>query len=130
LAKKIREHLLEKGAGKVGFADIRGITQELAREWSVAVSIAYPLDREVLEEIYEGPTKNYRDEYVRVNKVLAILGQDVCDLIQKNGVRDSSCGAHDGKLEQKYPFGRIPSQDGGHPLRPGLDRQMCLAGNP
>ena len=85
LAKKIREHLLEKGAGKVGFADIRGITQKLARKWSVAVSIAYPLDREVLEEIYEGPTKNYRDEYVRVNKVLAILGQDVCDLIQKTG---------------------------------------------
>jgi epoxyqueuosine reductase QueG len=85
LAIKIREHLLEKGTGKVGFADIRGVSQELEKKWSVAVSIAYPLDREVLKEIYEGPTKNYRDEYVRVNKVLAILGQNVCDLIQKTG---------------------------------------------
>lgn len=85
LAREIEEYVRSQGPGKVGFADIRETGGALARKWPVAVSVLYPLDSGPLKEIYQGPTENYRDEYVRANGVLAGLGHGVRDLVEKGG---------------------------------------------
>jgi len=87
LAREIERYITTSEAGKVGFADIRGTGEPLAKEWPLAVSIIFPLHVKPLREISEGPTKNYRDEYVRANRILKGLGENVKDLVEKNGYR-------------------------------------------
>jgi len=85
LAEEIQEYIAARGAGKVGFADISGTEEALAKEWPVAVSILLPLATDPLREISTGPTKNYRDEYVRANGFLTVLGEGVCNLVKRRG---------------------------------------------
>jgi len=87
LAEEIEEYVRSRGPGKVGFADISGTEEALAKEWPVAISILLPLAVAPLREISMGPTKNYRDEYVRANGVLAALGEGVRDLMKQRGYR-------------------------------------------
>jgi epoxyqueuosine reductase QueG len=87
LAEEIEEYVRSRGPGKVGFADISGTKEALAKEWPVAVSILLPLAVAPLREISMGPTKNYRDEYVRANGILAALGEGVRDLVKQRGYR-------------------------------------------
>ncbi|MFP4481778.1 MAG: 4Fe-4S double cluster binding domain-containing protein [Thermovirgaceae bacterium] len=87
LAQEIEEYIAAGGPGKVGFADIRDTGEALAKKWPMAVTILSPLETGPLREIGNGPTKNYRDEYVRANKYLAVLGEGVRDLVEKKGYR-------------------------------------------
>lgn len=54
----------------MGFADMRGVAPGAFSRWPKAVSIAVALDPSVVADLRDGPTKEYYEEYVRVNQFL------------------------------------------------------------
>lgn len=66
----LKEHIKNLGASLVGFADLRGIDENSRKNMDYGIAIGIKLKPDVIERISEGPTKDYYDEYKRVNKLL------------------------------------------------------------
>jgi len=85
--KKLEKNLKDDGASLVGFAYLRDLPADARRSFPVGISIAMVLDPEVISKITWGPTKEYFQEYSRVNALLDQLGQYALDLLNKEGFR-------------------------------------------
>lgn len=85
----IRDELVKEGAALVGFADISELPRYIRRSMDYSVSIAVKLDAGIIEEIADGPTESYYQEYMRVNKLLEKLGRRAGEILKgekKNSV--------------------------------------------
>ncbi len=69
----------------MGFADMRGVAPGAFSRWPKAVSIAVALDASVVADLRDGPTKEYYEEYVRVNQFLDDLAHRSAGLISSLG---------------------------------------------
>jgi epoxyqueuosine reductase len=87
LNEQIRTLLKEQGADLAGFADVSDLPAEMTGGLSAAVSIAVRLDPSIVNEISNGPTQRYYQEYVRVNELLGELSRQVADLLTSCGMR-------------------------------------------
>ncbi|WP_097027185.1 4Fe-4S double cluster binding domain-containing protein [Clostridium peptidivorans] len=85
LSAEIRERLIEKGASIVGFADLKDIPESQREGYRYGISIAVALNPFVITGIEDGPTKDYYDEYVRVNKLLDELDKYAVEIIKHHG---------------------------------------------
>jgi epoxyqueuosine reductase len=70
---QIEPMLKECGAHLVGFADVTELPGKVTGGLPRAVSIGVALDPAVIRAISEGPTRQYYEEYGRVNDLLAKL---------------------------------------------------------
>lgn len=87
LSAEIRDELLKNGASIVGFADLKGIPYENRSGLDYGISIALALNPEVINNINEGVTHEYHNEYNRANNKLdqlAILGAEI---LKKHGYK-------------------------------------------
>lgn len=82
----IRE-LQQEGASLVGFADLSQVPAEERRQMPRAVCMAVALDRRIIADIEEGPTKAYEAEYRRVNTLLAGLGDAAAAFLRGRGFK-------------------------------------------
>jgi epoxyqueuosine reductase len=67
---RLREMLLARGAALVGFADLGELYPEVRYHLPRGLSIAVALNPHIVANIAAGPTREYGDEYDRVNQHL------------------------------------------------------------
>lgn len=84
---QLQDQILDWGASLVGFADVRGVAPGAFSRWTKAVSIAVALDPSVVAQLRDGPTKEYYEEYVRVNQFLNDLADRSASFISSLGHR-------------------------------------------
>lgn len=87
LNSEIKAKLIEAGASLVGFADISVLPAEKTRSMKSAVSIAVALDASIINEIGNGPTNRYYQEYKRANEFLAHLSETTVEYLKGRGNR-------------------------------------------
>ena len=75
LSTEIEKRLIEKGASIVGFANMKDISETQRNGYSYGISIAVALNPLIIAGIGDGPTKEYYDEYIRVNSILDNLDE-------------------------------------------------------
>ena len=73
LNSEIESELIKQGACLVGFADMSDLSVDIRGSMRFAISIAVALDASVINEISDGPTGRYYQEYRRVNESLKNL---------------------------------------------------------
>lgn len=66
----LREYLKNLGASLVGFADLEGIDTSHFDYMKYGISFGIKLNPKIIEGINEGPTREYYEEYNRVNIAL------------------------------------------------------------
>jgi epoxyqueuosine reductase QueG len=82
LRAKLEKKLKDEGASLIGYADLRDFPPGARRSFPIGLSIAVALDPGVISKITWGPTKEYFEEYSRVNALLDHLGQ--CAIVMLN----------------------------------------------
>ncbi len=85
LNSQIESQLIEAGASLVGFADVSGLPADATGEMESAISIAVALDVSIVNEISEGPTQRYYQDYTRVNDFLTRLCASAVDDLKRRG---------------------------------------------
>ncbi|MHC4394379.1 MAG: 4Fe-4S double cluster binding domain-containing protein [Planctomycetota bacterium] len=85
LNSEIKSELTEEGACLVGFADISNLPAEIRDSMKFAVSMAVALDASVINEISNGPTKRYYQEYKKANEFLSYLCKQTVDNLKRHG---------------------------------------------
>lgn len=85
LSTEIRKRLIEKGASIVGFADLKDVPESQRDGYRYGISIAVALNPVIINGIGNGPTKDYYDEYIRVNNLLDELDEYAAEIIKQHG---------------------------------------------
>jgi epoxyqueuosine reductase QueG len=83
LSIKLRSYLLENGANEVGFADITSFTPKNRLNKGIVFYITYP--KEIIRNMQNGPTKEYAEEYDKINLRLDELGMKCEEFLIDNG---------------------------------------------
>jgi epoxyqueuosine reductase len=82
---EIEQELLSHGANLVGFADISNLPAEITDGFPRAVSIAAALDSAIISGILKGPTREYFEEYKRLNNMLNKLCERTVQMLNNAG---------------------------------------------
>jgi epoxyqueuosine reductase QueG len=82
---EIEAKLKESGASLVGFADISNLPADIRDSMTSAISIAVALDASVIKNISNGPTREYYQEYNRLNELLAALCKPAVEYLESCG---------------------------------------------
>lgn len=85
LNSEVKSKLIKEGASLVGFADISNLPADVRESMKFAVSMAVALNASVIDEISNGPTKRYYDEYSKANEFLSYLCKQTVDNLEKHG---------------------------------------------
>jgi epoxyqueuosine reductase QueG len=85
LNTKIKAKLIKEGASLVGFADVRGLPADVRCSMDFGISIAVALDASIINEISQGPTERYYQEYRRANEFLSLLCGIAVDQLKRRG---------------------------------------------
>jgi epoxyqueuosine reductase QueG len=85
IESELREKLTENGAGLVGFADIGGISSLADKKFKCGISVAVPLNKTIVSENLDGPTRDYYNEYKRVMELLSELGITAASILARRG---------------------------------------------
>ena len=88
---KIRKKLLDLGADLVGFASLEILPDDVRQGFPNGISFAIAINPEIVDEMKNGPTKNYQAEYKRINKLSGEIGTSCAKYIGKQGYR-AYCG--------------------------------------
>jgi epoxyqueuosine reductase len=87
LSELLKTELIESGASLVGFADLRSLPANKRSGFDYGISIAVAVDPVIINGIGNGPTKEYHDEYSRINKLLDCLDIKAAEIIKDNGFK-------------------------------------------
>jgi epoxyqueuosine reductase QueG len=85
LNAEIESMLIENGAHLVGFADVTKLSAKVTGGLPRAVSVGVALNPTIIQAITEGPTRQYYDEYKRVNSLLAKLCERTAQILTRAG---------------------------------------------
>ena len=101
LTTRVRETLLAEGACCVGVAALGDGNLSLFPDLSVAVVIAVALDPQIVRSLDDGPSVAYKQEYERVNEVLAGLVTRLVALIEGAGFRAEGISPTSGDFDRE-----------------------------
>ncbi|HWP95318.1 MAG TPA: GNAT family N-acetyltransferase [Syntrophomonadaceae bacterium] len=85
LSERLKTELKAAGASLVGLADLRGLSADQRKGFNYGISIAVAIESGVINGIGNGPTKEYFDEYIRLNRLLDSLDIKAAELIKDSG---------------------------------------------
>jgi epoxyqueuosine reductase len=85
LEKEINEYLTSLGASLIGFADLSSIEGSLRNNFNYGISFAVKLNSKVIEGIRKGPTKEYYEEYNKINSILDNIAISCVKYINSRG---------------------------------------------
>ncbi len=91
--REITDLLMSQGANLVGIGDLTNLPSDVRHGLPVGIAIAVALDAEVVSSIGDGPTKEYRAEYRRLNSLLGKLSRSAAQFLQDRGSRALSFAA-------------------------------------
>lgn len=81
----LRELLSNEGASLVGFANLSDIDKEARKGFDYGISIVVAQKPEVIRGIKNGPTREYYEEYHRLNTLLDNLAKKAAEYLIENG---------------------------------------------
>jgi epoxyqueuosine reductase len=81
----INENLQKKGAAIIGFADLRGLPENVRHSFQYGIIIGISLNKKIVSNIPTGPHLEYYNEYKSANDKLNILCEYTAELIQAKG---------------------------------------------
>lgn len=82
---ELKEYLRSLGASLVGFADLSDIDPSSHNNMSYGIAFAVKIDPEIVQGIGEGPTKEYYEEYNKLNKLLDNIAVSCVKYIEMQG---------------------------------------------
>ncbi len=82
----LKEEILNLGASLVGFANINKYLLKNLLRYPYGVSIAIELDKKIIDEIKDGPTKEYENLYKKVNDKLNRIALETKKAVEKKGI--------------------------------------------
>jgi epoxyqueuosine reductase QueG len=82
---EIKSKLIKAGVSLAGFADISDLPAGITDSMTSAISISVALDASIINEIGNGPTNRYYQEYKRVNEFLAYLSETAVEYLKSRG---------------------------------------------
>ncbi len=85
LSERLKTELTVAGASLVGFADLGELPTNQRQGFNIGIAIAVAIDPAVINGIGNGPTKEYYDEYFRLNKLLDDLDLKASEIIKDAG---------------------------------------------
>jgi len=85
LEMELKELLSCEGASLVGFADLSDVDKEPRRGFNYGISIAVALDKDVIRGIKSGPTREYYEDYKRINNILDKLANKAAEYLIDKG---------------------------------------------
>jgi epoxyqueuosine reductase len=85
LNSEIKTKLINAGASLVGFADVTSLPVEITDSMTSAISIAVALDASIINEIADGPTARYYQEYKSVNESLTHISETAVEYLKDRG---------------------------------------------
>ncbi len=85
ISERIRTELLSMGAALVGYADLSDLPEKQMLGYKYGISIAAAVQPQIINSIALGPTKEYYDEYNRLNILLDSLDSRAGELIREAG---------------------------------------------
>jgi len=86
IVKIIRKYLIPSENYIYGFADLTGLLDKKFNGFNYGISIGRRLDNSILNNISEGPTKEYYDHYRIVNEELALLSDRISSDLNLNNI--------------------------------------------
>jgi epoxyqueuosine reductase QueG len=69
-----------------GFADLTGLLDKKFEGYNYGISIGLKLNYSIIDNIIDGPTREYYDHYRQVNEDLALLTQRISEDLNKNNI--------------------------------------------
>jgi hypothetical protein len=85
LSERLKNELTELGASLVGFADLRDIPENQREGFNYGISIAVAINPAIINGIGNGPTKEYYDEFNRLNSLLDSLDIKAEEIVKSDG---------------------------------------------
>jgi epoxyqueuosine reductase QueG/predicted GNAT family N-acyltransferase len=85
LSERLRTELTELGAALVGYADLRDLPAGQRNGFNYGVSLAVALKPDIINGIGNGPTREYYDEFCRLNNLLDQLALKAAEIINSYG---------------------------------------------
>jgi epoxyqueuosine reductase len=85
--EELKRILLKNGAGLVGFADLDDLSLEVRENMRFGISLAVPLNPEIIAKIIDGPTGEYYAEYLRANELLSKLASWAVQFLNQQGFK-------------------------------------------
>ncbi len=82
---ELKSYLKSLGASLVGFADLNSVNTSLHNNLKYGIAFAIKFKTEIIQGIYEGPTKEYYEEYKKINKELDDIAICCVRYIEKQG---------------------------------------------
>lgn len=87
IGKIVREHLVPAGNFIYGFANLTGLLNSKFEGYNYGISIGRKLDYSIVENIREGPTKEYYFHYRKINEELAILSGRISAALNEHDIK-------------------------------------------
>jgi epoxyqueuosine reductase QueG len=116
LNDELKTFLLSQGASLVGFADLNEIDSEARDGFPFGISIAIALNPKIMSEVREGPTRQYYEEYERVNILLKKIGQSAEEFLKNKGhnatAQQPTFGADKATLSTRLPHKTVATRAG------------------
>jgi len=83
--ERLKKELMSMGASLVGYADLSDLPEKQTLGYKYGISIAVAIQPQIINSIAQGVTKEYYDEYNRLNNLLDSLGKRAEELIGDMG---------------------------------------------
>lgn len=84
---ELKDYLKTLGASLVGFADLSEVDTSLFNNMKYGIALGIKLETKIIEGIKEGPTKEYYEEYEKVNKELDNTTISAVKFIENKGYK-------------------------------------------
>jgi epoxyqueuosine reductase len=85
IENELKEYLKSLGASLVGFADLTDVDTSSFKNMNYGIAFGIKIKSEIIKSISEGPTKEYYEEYNRLNKALDKIALSCAKYIEENG---------------------------------------------
>lgn len=82
----LKSHLIPEDSYIYGFADLTGLIDKKFDGYNYGISVGLKLDKEIVDNIIDGPTRKYYDHYRHINEKLAFLTQRISGDLNKNNI--------------------------------------------
>jgi len=99
---KLKQLLYKNGASLIGFANLKDLNLYGRYNMNYGISIVVALNPKIVNEIINGPTKEYQEEYWSVNKLLDKLNSIAATFLQDKGYNAIAFSATSGKFNPRY----------------------------
>jgi epoxyqueuosine reductase len=100
----LKSHLVPEDNYIYGFADLTGLIDKKFDGYNYGISIGLKLNKEIVDNIINGPTREYYDHYRQVNEKLTLLTQKISEDLNINNIETINIEPtiHSDKRDSKY----------------------------